>query len=95
MILNWIQKLGAAKTALAITVISILGALALEIVISLTLGHMHTETIIKCVIYPAVIAPIVSYAIVQAVGSAAALRESEERYREILDNIEDGMRFAV
>ena len=90
MILNWIQKLGAAKTALAITVISILGALALEIVISLTLGHMHTETIIKCVIYPAVIAPIVSYAIVQAVGSAAALRESEERYREILDNIEDG-----
>jgi len=90
MILNRIQKLGAAKTTLAITVASILGALALEIAISLILGHTNTETIIKCIIYPAIISPIVSYAIVKAVGSAAALRESEERYREILDNIEDG-----
>ncbi|MEE9497336.1 MAG: PAS domain S-box protein, partial [Desulfobacterales bacterium] len=94
MILNWMQKMGAAKTALAITVISILGALALEIGMSLISGQMHPETIIKCIIFPGIIAPIVSYAVVRVAirlaESDAALRESEEKYRTILDNIEDG-----
>ena len=94
MILNWMQKMGAAKTALAITVISILGALALEIGMSLISGQMHPETIIKCIIFPGIIAPFVSYAVVRVAlrlaESDAALRESEEKYRTILDNIEDG-----
>ena len=88
------QKMGAAKTALAITVISILGALALEIGMSLISGQMHPETIIKCIIFPGIIAPFVSYAVVRVAlrlaESDAALRESEEKYRTILDNIEDG-----
>jgi len=94
MILNWMQKLGAAKTALIISVISILGALALEIGMSWITGHLHSETIIKCIVFPAIIAPIISYAIVGVAvrlsESEAALRESEEKYRTILDNIEDG-----
>jgi PAS domain S-box-containing protein len=94
MILNWMQKMGAVKTALAITVISILGALALELSLSLISGQMHTETIIKCILFPGIIAPIVSYAIVRVAvrlaKSEAALRESEEKYRTILGNIEDG-----
>ena len=94
MILNWIQKMGAAKTALAITVLSILGALALEIGMSSITGHLHAETIIKCIVFPAIIAPIISYAIVRVAvmlsESEAALRESEKKYRTILDNIEDG-----
>jgi PAS domain S-box-containing protein len=94
MILNWIRKMGAAKTALAITVISILGSLALEIGMSLITGHLHPEMIIKCIIFPAIIAPVVSYAVVRVVvrldESEAALRESEKKYRTILDNIEDG-----
>jgi hypothetical protein len=65
MILNWMQKMGAAKTALAITLISILGALALEIGMSLIAGQMRVETIIKCIIFPGIIAPIVSYAVVR------------------------------
>jgi PAS domain S-box-containing protein len=94
MILNWIQKMGAAKTALAITAISILGALALEIGISLIIGEMHPEMIIKSIVFPAIIAPIISYAVVRVAvrltESEAALRESEKKYRTILDNIEDG-----
>jgi PAS domain S-box-containing protein len=88
------QKLGAAKTALAITVISILGALALEIGMSLISGKLHVETIVKCIVFPGIIAPIVSYAVVRIAvrlaKSDAALRESEAKYRTILDNIEDG-----
>ncbi len=94
MILNWMQKMGAAKTALAITVISILGSLVLELCVSLILGHLHAESIIKCIIFPGIIAPIVSYAVVRVAfrlaDSEAALRESEKKYRTILDNIEDG-----
>jgi PAS domain S-box-containing protein len=94
MILNWIQKMGAAKTALAITVISILGSLALEIGMFLITGHFHSEVIIKCIVFPAIIAPVVSYAVVRVAvrlaESEAALRESEKKYRTILDNIEDG-----
>jgi PAS domain S-box-containing protein len=94
MILNWMQKMGAVKTALAITVISILGALALEIGISLIIGEMHLEMIIKSIVFPAIIAPIISYAVVRVAvrlaASETALRESEKKYRTILDNIEDG-----
>jgi len=94
MILNWMQKMGAAKTALAITVISILGSLALEIGMFLITGHFHSEVIIKCIVFPAIIAPVVSYAVVRVAvrlaESEAALRESEKKYRTILDNIEDG-----
>ncbi|MGW8301419.1 MAG: PAS domain-containing hybrid sensor histidine kinase/response regulator, partial [Desulfobacterales bacterium] len=94
MILNWMQKMGAAKTALAITVISILGSLALEIGMSLITGHLHPQMIIKCIVFPAIIAPIISYAVVRVAvrlaESEAALRESEKKYRTILDNIEDG-----
>jgi PAS domain S-box-containing protein len=94
MILNWMQKLGALKTALVITVISILGSLTLEIGMSLILGHLHAISIIKCIVFPAIIAPIVSYAVIRVAvrlaESESALRESEEKYRTILDNIEDG-----
>jgi PAS domain S-box-containing protein len=94
MILNWMQKLGAVKTALVITVISILGALALELGISLILGEKHPEMIIKTIVFPAIIAPILSYAVVRVAvrlaESETALRENQEKYRSILDNIEDG-----
>ena len=94
MILNWMQKLGAAKTALVITAISILAALTLEISMSLIVGQLHPQTILKCIVFPAIISPFVSYAVVRVAvrlaGSEAAVRENEEKYRSILDNIEDG-----
>jgi PAS domain S-box-containing protein len=95
MILNWMQKMGAAKTALAITLISILGALALEIGMSLIAGQMRVETIIKCIIFPGIIAPIVSYAVVRVAirlaKSDAALRESEAKYRQLVNHAPAGI----
>jgi PAS domain S-box-containing protein len=94
MILKWMQKMGVALTALAATAISILGSLGLEIGLSLLSGHINSTAIIRCILYPAIIAPILSYAVVRVairlVDSETALRESEEKYSTILDNIEDG-----
>ena len=65
MFINWMQKMGAVISALAITVIAILAALMLEFGMSLISGEMHTETIIKCIIYPGIITPIVAYILVR------------------------------
>jgi PAS domain S-box-containing protein len=94
MILKWMQKLGAVKSAIAITVVSILGSLALELVISMISGRYHAEMFIKCILFPGIIAPAVSYMVVRVViklaDSEMALSESKEKYHSILDNIEDG-----
>ena len=94
MILKWMQKLGAVKTALIITLISILGSVALELIFSLVSGQFHREALIKCILFPGIIAPFVSYAVVRVVlkmiDSETALNESKEKYRSILDSIEDG-----
>ncbi|MEJ2220802.1 MAG: PAS domain S-box protein [Desulfobacterales bacterium] len=86
--------MGAVRTALVITAISILASLTLEIGMSLIVGHLHLQTILKCIIFPAIISPFVSYAVVRVAvrlaESEAAVRENEEKYRSILDNIEDG-----
>jgi PAS domain-containing protein len=95
MILNWMQKMGAVKTALTITVISILGTVALEIVMSVITGELHTEMIIKCIVFPGIIAPIISYAVVRVAvrlaKSEAALRESEEKYRQLVNHAPAGI----
>jgi PAS domain S-box-containing protein len=94
MILKWMQKLGAVKTALVITLISILGSVVLELVFSLVTGQLHRVVLIKCILFPGIIAPFVSYAVVRVVikmaDSESALCESKEKYLSILDNIEDG-----
>lgn len=88
------QKLGAVKTALAITLISILGSLALEMGMSLFSVQIHLEPLIKCILFPGIITPIISYAVVRVVlklaESETALSKSKEKYHSILDNIEDG-----
>ncbi|MGD8344404.1 MAG: PAS domain S-box protein, partial [Desulfobacterales bacterium] len=94
MILKWMQKLGAVKTALVITLISILGSVALELSFVLISGDFSWNGFIKCMLFPGIIAPFVSYAVVRVVikmiDSETALNESKEKYRSILDNIEDG-----
>jgi PAS domain S-box-containing protein len=94
MILKWIQKMGAPWTALVITAISIFGSVGLEISRSLLSGHINSTAILRCILYPAIIAPVLSYIVVRVairlVNSEAALCESEEKYSTILDNIEDG-----
>ena len=88
------QKLGAVKTALVITLIPILGSVALELSFVLISGDFSWNGFIKCMLFPGIIAPFVSYAVVRVVikmiDSETALNESKEKYRSILDNIEDG-----
>lgn len=94
MILKWILRLGTVKTALVITLISILGSVGLELVFSLVSGQLHRAMLIKCILFPGIIAPFVSYAVVRVLikmaDSETALTESKQKYRSILDNIEDG-----
>ena len=94
MILKWMQKLGAVKTALAIALISIWGSLVLEMGLSLMSGQIHLDAIIKCILFPGIITSIASYTVVRVVlklaDSETALCESKEKYHSILDNIEDG-----
>ncbi len=94
MILKWMQKLGAVKTALAITVVSILGSVALELGMSLFTGQIHTRAVIKCILFPGILTPFIAYAVVRVVlkmaDSEKALCESKEKYHSILDDIEDG-----
>ncbi|MGD8611762.1 MAG: PAS domain S-box protein [Desulfobacterales bacterium] len=94
MILKWMQRLGVVRTTLVITLISILGSVALELIFSLISGQFHKVVFIKCMVFPGIIAPFVSYAVVRVVfkmtDSETALTESKEKYRSILDNIEDG-----
>ena len=94
MISKWILRLGAVKTALVITLISILASVALELVFSLASGQLHRAILIKCILFPGIIAPFVSYSVVQVLikmaHSESALSESKEKYLSILDNIEDG-----
>jgi PAS domain-containing protein len=61
---------------------------------SLIWGHLHLQEIIKCILFPGIIAPVVSYAVVRVAirlaESETAVRENAEKYGSILDNIEDG-----
>ncbi|MDX1707639.1 MAG: PAS domain S-box protein [Desulfobacterales bacterium] len=88
------QKIGAINSALTITLIAILGSLALELCLSLLSGQIHTRAIIKCILFPGIITPAIAYTVVRVVLKMAeaekALSESKEKYHSILDNIEDG-----
>ncbi|MBW2518483.1 MAG: PAS domain S-box protein, partial [Deltaproteobacteria bacterium] len=94
MILKWMQRLGAVKTSLAITLIAVLGSVALELSFALISGDFRWIGLIKSMVFPGTIAPVVSYTVVRVVikmiDSESALSESKEKYLSILDNIEDG-----
>ncbi|MBW2434315.1 MAG: PAS domain S-box protein [Deltaproteobacteria bacterium] len=94
MILKWMQRLGAVKTSLAITLIAVLGSVALELSFALISGDFRWIGLIKSMVFPGTIAPVVSYTVVRVVikmiDSETALSESKEKYLSILDNIEDG-----
>ena len=94
MILQWIRKLGILKTTLATTAVAIFSSFFLYAGSSYIIAEVGVQGILMSLIIPAIIAPILgyifSYAVIKLNSSEVALKQSEEKYRTILENIEDG-----
>jgi PAS domain S-box-containing protein len=94
MIHKLMQKMGALGTTLAATGIAVLCSIFLYLFISTVADHIHISGVISSIIIPIIIAPPFIYflagTVVKLYHSQASLRQNEEKYRTILDNIEDG-----
>jgi PAS domain S-box-containing protein len=94
MIHNLMRKIGAARTTLAVTGIALFSSIFLYLLISIVAGHIHYSGVISSIIIPAIIAPPLAYffagTVVKLYQSETSLQHNEEKYRAILDNIEDG-----
>jgi PAS domain S-box-containing protein len=94
MIHKLMQKTGALGTTLAVTGIAVLASTFLYLFLSIVTDHVHFSGVISSIIIPVIIAPPLAYffagTVVKLYHSQASLQENEEKYRTILDNIEDG-----
>jgi PAS domain S-box-containing protein len=94
MILKWMRKLGILKTTLATTVVAIFASFFLYSGSSFIIAQAELRGVLMSLIIPVIIAPILGYIFAYAVTklhlSEEALKQSEEKYRTILNNIEDG-----
>jgi PAS domain S-box-containing protein len=94
MILKWMRKLGILKTTLATTVVATFSSFFLYAGSSYIITDAGTRGFLMSLIIPVIIAPILgyifAYAVIKLHFSEEALRRSEEKYRTILENIEDG-----
>ena len=94
MILKWMRKLGILKTTLVTTAVAIFSSFTLYAGSSYIIAEAGMRGILMSLIIPAIIAPILgyifAYAVIKLHSSEKALKQSEEKYRTILENIEDG-----
>jgi PAS domain S-box-containing protein len=94
MIHKPMQKIGALGTTLAVTGIAVLASTFLYLFLSSVTDHVHFSGVISSIIIAVIIAPPLAYffagTVVKLYHSQASLQENEEKYRAILDNIEDG-----
>jgi len=94
MIIKFMRRLGVFKLAVAITLTAILTSGILYIIISLASGEISIKGMLSAALIPAMVSPLMAYVFLQTAlkidKSEQALRESEEKYRTILGNIEDG-----
>jgi PAS domain S-box-containing protein len=94
MIIQFMRKLGVFKLAVGVTLTAILTSVFLYIIVSLAFGGILARGIFITALIPAVISPLMAYVFLQTAlridKSEQALRQSEEKYRTILENIEDG-----
>jgi PAS domain S-box-containing protein len=94
MILKWMRKLGILKTTLATTAVAIFSSFFLYAGSAYIIAEAGMRGILMSLIIPAIIAPILgyifAYAVIKLHFSEEALKQSEEKYRTILENIEDG-----
>jgi PAS domain-containing protein len=94
MIHKLMQKIGALGTTLAVTGIALISSTFLYLVISVVADRIHLSGIIYSIIIPVTIAPPLAYffagTVVKLCRSQVSLQHNEEKYRKILDDIEDG-----
>jgi PAS domain S-box-containing protein len=94
MIHKMMQKIGVVGTTLAVTGIALFSSILLYLLISLVTENIHFTGAFSSIIIPVIIAPPLAYffagTVVKLSHSQASLRQNEEKYRTILDNIEDG-----
>jgi PAS domain S-box-containing protein len=94
MIHKLMQKIGALGITLAATGIALIASTSLYLIMSLASDHIHFSGVLSSIIIAAIIAPPFAYffarTVVKLYRSEATLRQNEEKYRTILDNIEDG-----
>jgi PAS domain S-box-containing protein len=94
MIRNCLRKLGTIKAILLVTAFVILASLLLYVIIAAALGDIKLQGIIFSIMIPAIVAPVLTYYFLRLAirldRSEAEITHSEEKYRAILDNIEDG-----
>ena len=94
MIRKWIHKIGPVKTTVAITAIAMLASFLVYALIMMVSGKIEPRGVIMSLMIPVIVSPCFSYAFINAAfklaHSKAALQQSKEKYRAILDNIEDG-----
>jgi PAS domain S-box-containing protein len=88
------RKIGAVGTTLVVTGIALLSSTLLYLFISIVTDHIQFSGVLSSIIIPAIIAPPLAYffagTMVKLYRSQESLRQNEEKYRTILDNIEDG-----
>ena len=86
--------MGVFKITFATTAVALVSSFLLYSGSSLLIAQPEMRGILMSLIIPIIIAPILgyifAYAIIKLRSSEDALRQSEEKYRSILDNIEDG-----
>ncbi|MEJ2429756.1 MAG: PAS domain S-box protein, partial [Deltaproteobacteria bacterium] len=94
MIIKFMRKFGVFKLAVAITLAAVLTSVFSYLMISLSLGDILIKGIFVSALIPAIVSPFMAFVFLQTAlkidKSEQALLQSEEKYRTILDNIEDG-----
>jgi len=94
MIHKLMQKVGALGTTLAVTGIAVLSSTFLCLFLSSVTDHVHFSAVLSSIIIAVIIAPPLAYffakTLLKLYDSQASLQHNEEKYRTILDNIEDG-----
>jgi PAS domain S-box-containing protein len=94
MIHKLMQKIGALGTTLTVTGIALLCSNLFYLFTAAVTDHIHISGVIASIIIPVIIAPPIVYFLAAPVfklyRSQASLRQNEEKYRTILNSIEDG-----
>ena len=94
MFIRWMRNLSILKITLATTAVAIVSSFLLYAGSSLIITEAEMRGILMSLTIPIIIAPVLGYvfanAIIKLHTSEEAFRQSEEKYRAILENIEDG-----